>query len=171
MNCPTCGAPVRVYSGGEGTNSYERLEPERIAKLEAKVAEQQAEIEKWKAELLHEQEYSEGKKAEIELHKELFYSLSNTVGMGEGEDIRNVVEKAIEKIEHIAILNSDRVMLQNKCERLQKLCDERGKRMIKMYEFMSSWLDGIDVDVTIWHRFIEIDAEPNDWFDENGEPK
>ena len=25
MNCPTCGHPVRVYSGGEGTNSYEPL--------------------------------------------------------------------------------------------------------------------------------------------------
>ena len=25
MDCPTCGHPVRIYSGGEGTNSYEPL--------------------------------------------------------------------------------------------------------------------------------------------------
>ncbi|HHS84306.1 MAG TPA: hypothetical protein ENK38_05175 [Gammaproteobacteria bacterium] len=85
MNCPTCGAPVRVYSGGEGTNSHERLETERIVELEAQVAEQQAEIERLKNETIHDPNG------------------------------------------HGALILS----LQNKCERLQKLCDERGRNMKK----------------------------------------
>ena len=69
QTCPTCGSPVKVYSGGEGTNSYEPTWESERDRLAAEVKEWEEQDSKIRAALANERDVIQSLRAELEKAK------------------------------------------------------------------------------------------------------